>query len=115
MGTATTEFSEHYCPHSLNLALDRALKGGDITGMTCRKEKDQGIMKHQDGPAYFLVATIISLKSLAVINFTPHSRLAQSSLLDEQDALNGGQSTSLNSDLLMPCSLLIFKDKAYSD
>ena len=43
---------------------------------------DQGVMKH-----HFPVTAIISLKSLAVIEFTPHSRLAQSSPLDEQDAL----------------------------
>ena len=64
---------------------------------------------------YFPMAAIISLKSPAVSNFTPHSRLARSSLFDEQDTLSGDQSTSLNSVLLLPRSLLIFKDEAYSD
>ncbi|KAK1280493.1 hypothetical protein QJS04_geneDACA015141 [Acorus gramineus] len=58
---------------------------------------DQGIMPHQDGPAYFPVVAILSLGSSAVMDFTPHVRLREFSLL------------------LKPCSLLIFKDKAYSD
>lgn len=64
---------------------------------------DQGIMPHQDGPAYFPVVAILSLQSPVVIDFNPHSQL--------QDV----SSKAPCSVLLMPCSLLIFKDEAYSD
>ncbi|CAA7389110.1 unnamed protein product [Spirodela intermedia] len=80
---------------------------------------NQGIMPHQDGPAYFPVVAILSLGSPAVVDFTPHPRL------DEPAANNGGPpSDSCNqaeetprpvSLLLMPHSLLIFKDEAYSN
>ncbi|CAD5328522.1 unnamed protein product [Arabidopsis thaliana] len=36
---------------------------------------DQGIMPHQDGPAYFPVVAILSLGSPVVMDFTPHLRL----------------------------------------
>ncbi|KAE8663494.1 Oxidoreductase, putative isoform 2 [Hibiscus syriacus] len=36
---------------------------------------NQGIMPHQDGPAYYPVVAILSLGSPAVMDFTPHSRL----------------------------------------
>ncbi|OMO54645.1 Oxoglutarate/iron-dependent dioxygenase [Corchorus capsularis] len=36
---------------------------------------NQGIMPHQDGPAYYPVVAILSLGSPVVMNFTPHSRL----------------------------------------
>ncbi|KAK8956853.1 hypothetical protein KSP39_PZI001595 [Platanthera zijinensis] len=88
---------------------------------------DQGIMPHQDGPAYFPVASILSLQSPVVIDFTPHSRSRPFS--EERSTPEGVPSTSeqasevekddLKDDqysiLLMPCSLLIFKDQAYSD
>ncbi|XP_057864425.1 alkylated DNA repair protein ALKBH6 homolog isoform X1 [Cryptomeria japonica] len=38
----------------------------------------QGIMPHQDGPAYFPVVAIISLGSPAVMCFTPHPKLLSS-------------------------------------
>ncbi|XP_020595789.1 alpha-ketoglutarate-dependent dioxygenase alkB homolog 6 isoform X2 [Phalaenopsis equestris] len=97
---------------------------------------DQGIMPHQDGPAYFPVASILSLQSPVVIDFTPHpkwrefgekERLRSENLsnLEEQisevvkeDLLNE-LVCSLKDDqcslLLMPCSLLLFKDQAYLD
>ncbi|PPD71308.1 hypothetical protein GOBAR_DD31814 [Gossypium barbadense] len=36
---------------------------------------NQGIMPHQDGPAYYPVVAILSLGSPVVMDFTPHSRL----------------------------------------
>ncbi|KAL6883652.1 hypothetical protein ACP4OV_011066 [Aristida adscensionis] len=91
----------------------------------------QGIMPHQDGPAYYPVVAIISLASPVVIDFTPHQRLKeQDSQSDELQAstkmeVNGSGSHKLDgrdesdpassSILLMPCSLLIFKDQAYTD
>ncbi|KAL6009626.1 hypothetical protein ACLOJK_000054 [Asimina triloba] len=98
---------------------------------------DQGIMPHQDGPAYFPVVAILSLGSPAVMNFTPHPRLkecinstrnvAENSASDEgaveigsEEQLKDENHNSLNrndnlSVLLRPCSLLIFKDTAYVD
>ncbi|RZC83328.1 hypothetical protein C5167_046116 [Papaver somniferum] len=90
---------------------------------------DQGIMPHQDGPAYFPVVAIISLGSPAVMNFTPHSRLMESSRSGRYAADGDSSSNEVGSEnetdiclpnhqhssiLLMPCSLLIFKDEAYS-
>lgn len=88
---------------------------------------DQGIMPHQDGPAYFPVASILSLQSPVVIDFTPHLRSRPSS--EDGSAPEGVPRTTeqaseagkgdLEDDqfslLLMPCSLLIFKNQAYSD
>ena len=79
---------------------------------------------HQDGPAYFPVVAILSLGSPVVMDFTPHSRL----ILDTNDAedtnssdnsfeienkkwLDGHHPLSI---LLMPRSLLIFKDELYT-
>ncbi|KAI3917052.1 hypothetical protein MKX01_003501 [Papaver californicum] len=91
---------------------------------------DQGIMPHQDGPAYFPVVAIISLGSPAVMSFTPHSRLNESSNSCRYAADGDTSSNEVGSKnethvclpnhqqssiLLMPCSLLIFKDEAYSD
>ncbi|XP_021773031.1 alpha-ketoglutarate-dependent dioxygenase alkB homolog 6-like [Chenopodium quinoa] len=86
-------------------------------------QPDQGIMPHQDGPAYFPAASILSLKSPVVMNFTPHLKLSECGGTAESEAIpqNSEQSTvPLNSHnsfslLLMPRSLLIFKDLAYSD
>ncbi|KAK9156496.1 hypothetical protein Scep_003070 [Stephania cephalantha] len=91
----------------------------------------QGIMPHQDGPAYFPVVAILSLGSPAVMKFSPHSRfgeyngMATNSSTAVNDTSENAESaenkTGLCSDqhdvsvLLMPCSLLIFKDEAYSD
>ncbi|MCO5584623.1 hypothetical protein L7F22_038554 [Adiantum nelumboides] len=68
----------------------------------------QGIMPHQDGPAYFPVVAILSLGSPAVMQFTPHQKL-----LDPSE--NIGDIHEAVSVLLMPGSLLVFKDAAYQD
>ncbi|WOK95912.1 hypothetical protein Cni_G04619 [Canna indica] len=77
---------------------------------------DQGIMSHQDGPAYFPVVAILSLESPITIDFTPHPRSK------DKDSTISTESTGSPVDehhqcsvLLMPCSLLIFKDQAYTD
>ncbi|KAJ1295517.1 hypothetical protein BS78_01G230300 [Paspalum vaginatum] len=100
---------------------------------------NQGIMPHQDGPAYYPVVAIISLASPVVIDFTPHQRLKGKEHTDPQ-SLQSNESqgpTKMESNgpdydshelgvanepdpassslLLMPCSLLIFKDQAYTD
>ncbi|KAJ1689294.1 hypothetical protein LUZ63_013449 [Rhynchospora breviuscula] len=81
---------------------------------------DQGIMPHQDGPAYFPVVAIISLMSPVVIDFTPHQRLRKLNP-DEITTEESEVIYEKNDDpkdcslLLMPCSLIIFKDEAYSD
>lgn len=90
---------------------------------------DQGIMPHQDGPAYFPVVAILSLGCPAVMNFTPHSKLKLCT--DAERTTNADVNPgvlnhehkndiclnhhSASSVLLMPCSLLIFKDEAYTD
>ena len=75
---------------------------------------------HQDGPAYFPVVAIISLMSPLVIDFTPHQKIRDQNN-DEVKTIepevivsesNGDQKDC--SLLLMPCSLVIFKDQAYS-
>ncbi|KAF8722861.1 hypothetical protein HU200_021994 [Digitaria exilis] len=98
---------------------------------------NQGIMPHQDGPAYYPVVAIISLASPVVIDFTPHQRLKEHEDTDlqklqtdelpgptkmesngsgahETGATNESDATS-SSLMLMPCSLLVFKDRAYTD
>lgn len=88
----------------------------------------QGIMPHQDGPAYFPVVAILSLGSPAVMDFTPHSRLklCSNSSYNVEESNPIGVGTEIETDkwldnhhpfsvLLMPSSLLIFKDDAYSD
>ena len=91
---------------------------------------------HQDGPAYYPVVAIISLASPVVIDFTPHQRLKEQQDTDPQDLhahglpapaeteSNGSGShergatnesdPSSSSLMLMPCSLLVFKDQAYT-
>ncbi|VAH73112.1 unnamed protein product [Triticum turgidum subsp. durum] len=91
---------------------------------------NQGIMPHQDGPAYFPVVAIISLASAVVLDFTPHGKLRglehthlQNTQSDELQESNGSYKVegmkeagpASSSLLLMPCSLLIFKDQAYTD
>ncbi|CAH2060424.1 unnamed protein product, partial [Thlaspi arvense] len=73
---------------------------------------DQGIMPHQDGPAYFPV----------VIDFSPHLRLRSGDDGISRDQGSVAESCepernnhSLFSVLMMPRSLLIFKNEAYSD
>ncbi|CAN6986463.1 unnamed protein product [Brassica rapa subsp. trilocularis] len=82
---------------------------------------DQGIMPHQDGPAYFPVVGILSLGSPVVMDFSPHLRL-RSSGDDDISSDQSGKSGVPERDnqhsfsvLMMPRSLLIFKDDAYSD
>jgi len=76
---------------------------------------------HQDGPAYFPVVAILSLGSPVVMDFTPHARFKQ----DSQDGTDKDSDFEIGKDkwlddhhpfsvLLMPRSLLIFKDIAYS-
>lgn len=90
---------------------------------------NQGIMAHQDGPAYYPVVAILSLGSPVVMNFTPHSRLtlgARACTHNAADTNSDGGVFKTDTEksldehhpfpvLLMPGSLLIFKDNAYSD
>ncbi|KAJ9558851.1 hypothetical protein OSB04_013465 [Centaurea solstitialis] len=81
---------------------------------------NQGIMPHQDGPAYFPVVAILSLGSPVVMDFTPHSSLIDNkSDIDDRGLAEGSDHEHLHnhspfSVALMPGSLLIFKDTAYS-
>ncbi|KAA0025211.1 hypothetical protein IC582_018724 [Cucumis melo] len=80
---------------------------------------NQGIMPHQDGPAYFPVVAILSLGSPVVMDFTPHSRLKScadelTENIDDKDSNGTTHQPHPFSILLMPRSLLIFKDEAYS-
>ncbi|KAG9458537.1 hypothetical protein H6P81_003045 [Aristolochia fimbriata] len=76
---------------------------------------DQGIMPHQDGPAYFPVVAILSLGSPVVMNFIPHPKISACvNSADDSDIANGSNTPDPFSVLLMPHSLLIFKDAAYS-
>ncbi|KAG7546798.1 Alpha-ketoglutarate-dependent dioxygenase AlkB-like [Arabidopsis suecica] len=80
---------------------------------------DQGIMAHQDGPAYFPVVAILSLGSPVVMDFSPHLRLRSGDGYISKDQSPGAESCVPERDsfsvLMMPRSLLIFKDDAYSD
>ena len=74
---------------------------------------------HQDGPAYFPVVAILSLGSPVVMDFTPHSRLKScadqlTEKVDDKDSNGTTHHPHPFSILLMPRSLLIFKDEAYS-
>ncbi|KAI8526450.1 hypothetical protein RHMOL_Rhmol13G0308400 [Rhododendron molle] len=84
---------------------------------------------HQDGPAYLPVVAILSLGSPVVMDFTPHSSLKMCTntvIKDVEDKFPDGGAGDLETEkglnghhafsvLLMPRSLLIFKDEAYSD
>lgn len=82
------------------------------------------LQPHQDGPAYYPVVAILSLGSPVVMDFTPHARMKlESQGVIDKDSDGGtfevGKDKWLDdhhpfSVLLMPRSLLIFKDKAYS-
>ncbi|XP_006833449.3 alpha-ketoglutarate-dependent dioxygenase alkB homolog 6, partial [Amborella trichopoda] len=72
---------------------------------------NQGIMPHQDGPAYFPIVAILSLGSPAVMNFTPPLKLTEC-VTHVPDQIDKHCTLSV---ALMPCSLLIFKDSAYSE
>ncbi|KAF3783080.1 Alpha-ketoglutarate-dependent dioxygenase alkB-like protein 6 [Nymphaea thermarum] len=98
---------------------------------------DQGIMPHQDGSAYYPVVAILSLGSPVVLNFSPHQSLIETANIPEgigertcdaenfstADAVYGPMEVSCSqrkfgrhfSVIMMPRSLLIFKDNAYSD
>ncbi|CAH9072121.1 unnamed protein product [Cuscuta europaea] len=91
---------------------------------------NQGIMPHQDGPAYYPVVAILSLRSPVLMDFDPHPNLKrniESSTNSVDNKICEGETTEINvskrseddrcsfSILLMPRSLLIFKDKAYSE
>lgn len=88
---------------------------------------DQGIMPHQDGPAYYPVVAILSLGSAAVMDFVPHPSLRTSPDTSgggcEDNELDGASDSGTDkwlnnhrpfSVVLMPRSLVIFKDDAYS-
>ncbi|KAL4561025.1 hypothetical protein LXL04_033185 [Taraxacum kok-saghyz] len=76
---------------------------------------NQGIMAHQDGPAYFPVVAILSLGSPVIMDFTPHSSIADSTSNIQETNHGNLQNYPPFSIALMPCSLLVFKDMAYSD
>ncbi|CAH8275951.1 unnamed protein product [Arabidopsis lyrata] len=80
---------------------------------------NQGIMAHQDGPAYFPVVAILSLGSPVVMDFSPHLRLRSGDGYISKDQSPCAESYEPERDsfsvLMMPRSLLIFKDDAYSD
>ncbi|XP_076891958.1 alkylated DNA repair protein ALKBH6 homolog [Bidens hawaiensis] len=82
---------------------------------------NQGIMAHQDGPAYYPVVAIFSLGSPVVMDFTPHLSLSGSTTnIEDKDSIEGADHGNLPnypsfSVALMPGSLLIFKDTVYSD
>ncbi|KAD5803547.1 hypothetical protein E3N88_14907 [Mikania micrantha] len=76
---------------------------------------------HQDGPAYFPVVAILSLGSPVVMDFRPHfSLLGSTSNIEDKNSIEEADHGNLPnyppfSIALMPGSLLIFKDTAYSD
>ncbi|KAG6550699.1 hypothetical protein Mapa_007796 [Marchantia paleacea] len=97
-------------------------------------EPGQGIMPHQDGPLYFPVVAIVSLGSPTVMRFSPHSKIVnleevneskrKESLLDvREDVIDKEASEHAKEErtlkdvsiILMPGSLLLFKDSAYKD
>ncbi|KAK8984260.1 hypothetical protein V6N11_029577 [Hibiscus sabdariffa] len=65
---------------------------------------NQGIMPHQDGPAYYPVVAILSLGSPVVMDFTPHSRL--DSCKNTSTDNNGAEKHHPFSALLMPRNYL---------
>ncbi|XP_073269092.1 alkylated DNA repair protein ALKBH6 homolog isoform X3 [Primulina huaijiensis] len=87
---------------------------------------DQGIMPHQDGPAYVPVVAILSLGSPVIMNFTPHQSFKNAGGMTgiNNDTISESAPSHMNESLsehrpfsvaLMSRSLLIFKDAAYSD
>ncbi|CAI9295922.1 unnamed protein product [Lactuca saligna] len=69
---------------------------------------------HQDGPAYFPVVAILSLGSPVVMDFTPHSTLADTTSNIQETSHGNLQNYPPFSITLMPRSLLVFKDTTYS-
>ncbi|KAL2635822.1 hypothetical protein R1flu_007301 [Riccia fluitans] len=97
-------------------------------------EPGQGIMPHQDGPLYFPVVAIISLGSPTLMRFSPHSKIANNEEGHASESNVKGADTLKDDDkkeancqikkerslkdvslILMPGSLLLFKDSAYGD
>lgn len=84
------------------------------------------LQPHQDGPAYYPVVAILSLGSPVVMDFTPHPNLSSSTHGNGVDdkisdpgpaVMNSGEQLDNChpfSIVLMPRSLLIFKDLVYS-
>lgn len=78
------------------------------------------LQPHQDGPAYFPVVAILSLGSPVVMDFSPHLRLRSSDDDDISRDQSGKSGVPERDDkhsfsvLMMPRSLVIFKDDAYS-
>ncbi|CAI9285791.1 unnamed protein product [Lactuca saligna] len=69
---------------------------------------------HQDGPAYFPMVAILSLGSPVVVDFTPHSTLADTTSNIQETSHGNLQNYPPFSIALMPRSLLVFKDTTYS-
>ncbi|KAK4762377.1 hypothetical protein SAY86_008145 [Trapa natans] len=81
---------------------------------------NQGIMPHQDGPAYYPVVAILSLGSPVVMDFSPHSSLRPGTIEPAPKCESASKYTNECLDdhhsfsvAMMPRSLLIFKDEAY--
>ncbi|KAG0558732.1 hypothetical protein KC19_10G049600 [Ceratodon purpureus] len=82
----------------------------------------QGITSHQDGPVYDPVVAILSLGAPTLMHFTPHTRLTETNKAEkshEEAQTKEGEkehrAESTCSLVLMPGSLLVFKDSAYTD
>ncbi|CAI9275203.1 unnamed protein product [Lactuca saligna] len=69
---------------------------------------------HQDGSAYFPVVAILSLGSPVIMDFTPHSTLADTTSNIQETSHGNLQNYPPFSIALMPRSLLVFKDTTYS-
>ncbi|GKA33493.1 recombination initiation defects 3 [Tanacetum coccineum] len=100
-------------------ALDR--KNPRPTVLPSRAVNYGANLPHQDGPAYFPVVAILSLGSPVVMDFTPHAKLVgTASNIEDTGSIEGTDDEKLPdhhpfSIALMPRSLLIFKDLAYSE
>ncbi|CAM8919436.1 unnamed protein product [Rhodiola kirilowii] len=125
--TWDTCHEERSCEGMHGLTYSTVLQSGIIC-LHARSQTNTFIIEnpHQDGPAYFPVVAILSLGSPAVMDFTPHSKLTLSdtskdpnqdccSEASEMEACKWVDNHHPFSVLLMPHSLLIFKDEAYSD
>lgn len=85
----------------------------------------QGITSHQDGPVYYPVVAILSLGAPTLMHFTPHVRLTEANndenpdgLLEPSQKTQGGRDHPVQATcslVLMPRSLLVFKDSAYTE
>ncbi|CAI7838780.1 unnamed protein product, partial [Closterium sp. NIES-53] len=97
-------------------------------------QEGQGIMPHQDGPAYFPCVAILSLGLPGTMAFSPHQRLLEcreereggaeeagdgKDEMGQEEAgkrdLSGDALVMRESAALPPRSLLVFKDQAYTD